>query len=78
MSLDGTEPQGSGGHPHNGRGKNPPPIWTGKSPGQWRQVQRDLFLLPADADLAPNKRGVCFFRQVSGRARMRTVLKMDT
>eukprot|EP00971_Amphidinium_carterae_P181785 3606826-Amphidinium_carterae.2 len=68
MSLDGTDPVGH--HAQNAGGRDPPPTWSGEDPGQWRQVRRDLLLWSADTELAPSKRGVRFFRQLTGRARL--------
>eukprot|EP00971_Amphidinium_carterae_P066253 1312002-Amphidinium_carterae.2 len=58
------------GQPRAVGGRDPPPSWNGESPGQWRQVRRDLLLWSADTDLAPQKRAVRFYRQLSGRARL--------
>eukprot|EP00971_Amphidinium_carterae_P341895 6480958-Amphidinium_carterae.1 len=69
MSLDGSGEQAGHG-PHHGGGRDPPPAWTGENPGQWRQVRRDVLLWAADTDLPPIKRGVRFFRQLGGRARL--------
>eukprot|EP00971_Amphidinium_carterae_P093862 1857259-Amphidinium_carterae.1 len=68
MSLDGTDPAGH--HAQHAGGRDPPPAWSGDQPGQWGQVRRDLLLWSADTDLVASKRGVRFFRQLSGRARL--------
>eukprot|EP00971_Amphidinium_carterae_P114471 2268168-Amphidinium_carterae.1 len=58
MSLvnDGSDAIGYG-QPHAVGGRDPPPSRNGESPGQWRQVRRDLLRWSADTDLAPHLRG---------------------